>query len=63
VINSLFFLIIGLGLAVPGTLLLIFTVTMSFTAGDKFELNMKKLIAVYLVTLLGFAITFGIGGV
>jgi hypothetical protein len=63
VINSLFFLIIGLGLAVPGALLLIFTVTMSFTAGDKFELNMKKLIAVYLVTLLGFAITFGVGGV
>jgi len=59
--NTAFWLILGLGVAIPGTLVLIINIVLSLLASDNYKLNLKQLGLVYVVTILGYAITFGLG--
>jgi hypothetical protein len=58
--TSVFWLIIGIGLAVPATLVLITNILLSIRAKDNYTLDLKRVGLVYLVALIGYAITFGL---
>ncbi|MMZ43524.1 hypothetical protein D1872_50760 [compost metagenome] len=58
--TTAFWLILGLGLAIPGTIVLIINMVLSLVAANNYSLDIKRVALVYFVTLLGYAITFGI---
>lgn len=62
VITSLFWMIIGLGIAVPSTLLLIFNLFTKAIAGENYQLSLQKVASLYLIALVGWGILFGIQG-
>ena len=53
---------LGLGIALPATLVLIFNFVIKMTAGDNYNLDLTKIAILYVVALLGWATLFGIKG-
>jgi hypothetical protein len=58
--TSIFWMILGLGVAIPGTIVLIVNMVLSLVAKDNYTLDLKKIGMVYFITLLGYATVFGI---
>ena len=61
-ITNLFWVMLGLGIALPATLVLIFNFVIKMTAGDNYNLDLTKIAILYVVALLGWATLFGIKG-
>ena len=59
-IHHIFWLILGLGLATPATLVIITNLILKAVNGDKYEISLSQTFKVYLVALIGWAMTFGI---
>lgn len=60
IVCSVFWHILSLGIAIPGTLILIANLYTKIKAADKYQLQAYKLVLMYLSTLIGWAVTFGI---
>lgn len=62
VIYNVFWVILGLGIAIPSTLLILFNLFTKAIAGENYELKIDKLGIYYLVTIVGWAVAMGIRG-
>ena len=62
VITAAFFQILGLGIAIPATIIIVFNLSVKAMKGEEYQLSLKVLAIVYFTGLLGYAITFGIKG-
>jgi uncharacterized membrane protein YccC len=49
-------LIVGLGLSIPLTAVLIISIIVKLASGDNYQLDMTKLFRIYLGALLGWAL-------
>jgi hypothetical protein len=56
--NSLFWIIIGLGIGIPATVTIIINVITKVISGDNYDLSVVSLFKVYLVALIGWSIFF-----
>lgn len=52
--------ILGFGIAIPATLVVLITVLTKATAGNNYEVKGNNLFFFYLTALIGWAIAFGI---
>jgi len=59
-IFPIFWIILGLGLAIPSTLVLAINLILKAVNGDKYEINLFQTFKVYSISLIGWATTFGI---
>lgn len=59
-ISSLFWEILGMGIALPATYVFIHNVWLKSKEGDNYELNLPQLSRVYFIALLGWAIALGV---
>jgi hypothetical protein len=55
-LNSMFWIIVGLGLALPSTVTIVINIGIKLKAGDSYEFSLGSLFRVYLISLLGWAI-------
>jgi len=53
---QIFLIIIGLGLAIPSTVIIVFNLLVKWRAGNEYELSLASLAKIYFVALLGWAI-------
>lgn len=60
IIFDIFWMILGVGIALPTTLILIHNVWLKAKEGDNYELNLSQLGKVYFIALLGWAIALGV---
>lgn len=58
--TNIFWLIIGIGLWLPSMIILIANIILSLISAENYKLDLSKLGIMYLIMLLGIAITFGI---
>jgi uncharacterized membrane protein len=58
IINPLFWVIIGLGIAVPATFTIIVNISFKLRNGDNYEFSLVGLFKVYLIALIGWGIFF-----
>lgn len=58
-LNSIFWLVLGLGTFIPFTLLILINLSIKARAGDNYQLDLVRLGKAYLVALIGLAITLG----
>lgn len=61
-LNSVFWMILGLGIAIPFTVVAFFNISIKIKNPDSYDLNLGKLAVVYTLALLGWALVFGIRG-
>ena len=59
-VTQIFWNIIGLGLAIPSTIVLIFNLSVKARAGDNYQIDVSKTFLLYTLCLLGWAIFFGV---
>jgi len=59
-IYTVFWLVLGLGIAIPFSAVAVFNIFLSMAKGDNYELDLKRLGIIYLIALVGWAITFGV---
>jgi hypothetical protein len=55
-LNPLFWIIIGLGIAIPASITIIINISIKLKVGDDYEFSLVSLFKVYLIALLGWAI-------
>lgn len=53
-------LILGLGVAIPSTLVVLITIITKCVAGNNYEIKLNQLAISYVAALIGWFITFGI---
>jgi L-cystine uptake protein TcyP (sodium:dicarboxylate symporter family) len=53
-------LIVGLGISIPLTAVLIISIIVKLASGDNYQLDLTKLFKIYLGALLGWALVMGI---
>lgn len=61
-IQPVFWTILGLGISIPATVVLVHNLSIKAREGEEYQLQLRNLAVVYAVDLLGIAILFGIGG-
>lgn len=60
IIYNIFWIIMGVGIAIPSTLILIHNVWLKAKEGDNYELKIGQLGKLYFVALMGWAIAIGV---
>ena len=60
IITKLFFQILGLGAALPCTLVVLVNLYLFMWHGPKYELHLDKFLVYYSIALVGWATVFGI---
>lgn len=58
--TTVFWLILGIGVAIPGTIVILTNLTLAMIAKDNYSLNLKQVAVVYFITLLAYATIFGV---
>lgn len=57
-VNPLFWIIVGLGLAIPATATILINMTIKIREGDNYQISIIDMFKVYLVALIGWGIFF-----
>lgn len=52
--------ILGLGIAIPSTFVVLITILTKAIVGSNYEIKLSQVSIYYLIALIGWAITFGI---
>jgi hypothetical protein len=56
--TNIFFIILGLGVAIPFSIVLLINLSLKIVLGGSYEVELKKVGIVYLVALLGWSTFF-----
>lgn len=59
-LSAMFWKILGLGVSIPCTLIIIMNLGIKAISGDSYELSLKRVGILYFIALLGWAIYFGV---